>query len=630
MSTNSPVANQLTAPIGGLDALGLEHCIFRRRDGVYADPTMLGKTFLTAFDHILQGNFCFTDIDYALVIKALYGCGPDLPRSGAGEGMVRFATDVAPFSEARRALYKAVKINDGMAEYYFEPVFMRDPDNPDGNGIPTALDVDEFIADMWGKGIRFGIDVAAVREAIASGKAERVTIARRLDPAPGADAHIIEVSDDIHRSDAPRQLANGKLDLMSFQNRFPQIRQNVRLLKKVPRVAGVVGFELSGIPIEPATPADIDLAPMAGLGTEVQRNADGEFLVSIVPGFLSVDPATKQISIGDKIVSREGVSTRTTGNLQLTGDYEEFGEVQEKRVLEGEGITIHADVFGEVVSRGGTVQLNRNLVGGSARNARGDIRIKGIASGAVVQASSGEVVMNRAENCVISGTRVTLEHAVNCEIIADDVEIGQAEGCAIAARRIVIGSVAPRKQSEMLLYVLRPDSGKIDEVLRQIAMRVAEFDALVARHKAELERMTSEPEVRKYVMLAAKIRKQELTLTPEQEPQFQKMALAVGPALKAIAKVSLDVKAAETERQAGAALVAQLQQQRSDSEGVGSVRVRMVQGDTIVRVMGFNPDGSSTYDIAPKDIKTRLRTAGAGGERIFAGSQGTIDWTSES
>ena len=124
--------------------------------------------------------------------------------------------------------------------------------------------------------------------------------------------------------------------------------------------------------------------------------------------------------------------------------------------------------------------------------------------------------------------------------------------------------------------------------------------------------MTSEPEVRKYVMLASKIRKKELTLTPEQLPQFQKMALAVGPALKAIAKVSLDVKAAETEQQAGQALVAQLLQQRSDSDGVSQVAVRLVQGDTIVRTMKFNPDGSSTYDLPPRTSRracARVRPA---------------------
>ncbi len=629
MPIDSSVANSLDAPIGGLDALGLENCIVRRRDGVYADPAMLGKTFLTAYDHVLRGGHYFTDLDYALLIKALYDCGPDLPRSGSGEPMVRFASNVVPFVPARRALYKAVKIDDGKAEYYFEPVFLADPANPDSTGQPASLDVDEFIADVWLKGIRFGIDVGAVRAAISGGKAERVMVAQRLDAAPGCDAQIVEVSDDIHRSDAPRQLANGKLDLMAFQNRFPQIQKGAKLLKKVPRAAGLVGFELSGILLEPAVPADVDMGPMAGPGTMIEHTADGEFLVSQQTGFLNVDPKSGQISVGDKIISRDGVSSRTTGNLQLTGDYEEFGEVQEKRVIEGEGITIHADVFGNIVSRGGTILLNRNLVGGSAHNARGDIRVNGVASGAVIQTSNGEVVMNRAESCIISGTMVKVEHAVNCEIIADEVHVGQAEGCAIAGRRVTIDSAGPRKQSEMLVYALRPDSAQIDEVIKLMTARVDEFSSLAALRKAEMDQMTCEPEVRKYVMLASKIRKKELTLTPEQLPVFQKMALAVGPALKAIAKVSLEVKAAETEQEAGQALVAQLMQQRSDSDGVSQVSVQMVQGDTLVRTMAFNPDGSSTYDLPAKDIKARLRSSVAGGDKIFSGSQGTVHWVSE-
>jgi hypothetical protein len=138
----------------------------------------------------------------------------------------------------------------GKAEYYFEPVVLTDPADPDGPGVPAQLDPDEFVADMWGKGIRFGIDMAAVRAAIGAGRAERINVARRLDPLAGTDAQIIEVSAELHRSDAPRQLANGKLDLMAFQNRFPQIKQGVRLLKKVPRQAGKTGFELSGLPLE--------------------------------------------------------------------------------------------------------------------------------------------------------------------------------------------------------------------------------------------------------------------------------------------------------------------------------------------------------------------------------------------
>ncbi|MDQ1918995.1 flagellar assembly protein A [Massilia pseudoviolaceinigra] len=621
----------LSAPrspaVAGDAQLELDHCIIKRPDGVYGDPSVLGTTFGAAIDRIFATSY-LVDLDYPLMIKAIYGAGAPLPRSPDGHMIIRLASDIQPFSPLRRPLYKAVKINRGKAEYFFEPVYVPDPDDPEGPEILAQLDVDEFIADMWGKGIRFGIDVEAVRQAIDAGKSERVVVASLLEPRPGRDAHVIEVTSDLHRSDAPLQLANGKLDLMAFQNRFPQVDKGVRLLKKVPRVPGTAGFELSGLRIDPPIPNDTEVAPMAGEGTVVEVSGEGEFLIAQQAGFLNVDSATGRISVGDKIVSRDGVSARTTGNLKLAGDFEEFGEVQEKRVVEGEGITIHADVFGSIISRGGAVLLNRNLVGGSAHNARGDIRVKGVASGSVIQASLGEVVINRAESCIVSGTRVTITHAVNCEIMADEVVISQAEGCAIAARTVAINSAGPRRQSEMSIFALQPDTARLDEVIAAMSARVEQFGELAARRKAEMEAMTNEPEVRKYVMLASKVRKKELILTEEQVPMFQKMALAVGPALKAIAKVSLDVKAAETEQQAGAALVAELVRQRSDSTGVSSVAVKRLEGETVVRSMTYNPDGTSIYDFPAKDIKLKLRTKRAVGDVILVAEEGAVDWQS--
>ena len=610
-------------------AAGLGYGIVMRNDGVYADPAVQGPMLAAAVDAVFSSDRYFVGLDYAVLLKIIYDHGPNLAPAGKNAMLIRFAADIAPFDARRRELYKAVKLSDGQAEYYFEPVVLTDPDNPHDNGTPASLNADEFVADMWGKGIRFGLDLGAVRAAIAFGRAERLNVARRLEPVAGIDAHIIEVSSELHRSDAPRQLASGKLDLMSFQNRFPQIKQGVRLLKKIPREDGKTGFELSGMAIEPPMPKDVDLAPMAGAGTAVEVSAEGEFLVSLQTGFLNVDSSNGRLSVGDKIVSRDGVSSRTTGNLQLTGDYEEFGEVQEKRMIEGESVTIHADVFGNIVSRGGTILLNNNLVGGSAHNARGDIKVKGVASGSVVQARAGEVVLNRAESCIISGTRVVIEHAANCEIMADEVVIRQAEGCAIAARKISIETAGPRKQSEMHIFALEPDSARIDEAIATMALKVQAFGELVAQRKGEMEAMTSQPEVSKYVMLASKIRKNELTLTPEQLPQFQRMAQAAGPALKAIAKVSLDVKAAETEQQAASALVAQLVQQRSDSAGQSEVIVGMLSGDTLLRSMKFNPDGSSLYDLPSKEIKSRLRANAEGAEVIMSAASGQIAWRSK-
>jgi hypothetical protein len=445
---------------------------------------------------------------------------------------------------------------------------------------------------------------------------------------PGQDARIVEVSDDIHRNDAPRQLANGRLDLNQFQNRFPQIQPGVRLLQKIPASAGTIGFEMSGAALPPTAGKDVDLKSYAGEGTVVEYNRDGEFLVSTQAGFLQVDAKTSQISVGAKIVSRDGVSVKTTGNLQLTGDYEEFGDVQEKREVEGESITVHGDVFGRVASRAGTVLLHANLMGGSACNKRGDIHVRGTASGAVVQASEGAVLLERAENCTVSGTRVMIAHAVNCDVIGDEVTVGIAEGSAIAGRRVTIESCGPRKQGEMLVYALRPEGAQIGEVIAAVGERIAQFGALAARHREEMQQMTARPDVRSYLMLSAKLRKNELTFTPEQSRQFQRMAQEVGPVLKAVADVSARLKAAEAEQQNGQEMLARLEAQKRDASSVSAVTVHSVQGDSQVRVLGFNPAAGSPYDLAPREIRMRLRGP-QHGELLFSGSAGAVDWNSE-
>jgi hypothetical protein len=619
---------QAQATATRIAATGPEHCIAQRDDGVYADPSVLGTTLLAAVDNVYRAGNYFVGVDYPVLMKALFGHGPDLPRGPDGVAVVRIAADIQPFDPARRALYRAARIGRGYAEYYFEPVWLPDPADPEGEGIPTRLDVDEFVADMWGKGLRFGLDLDAIRAAIASNKADRITVARQCDPVPGADAHIVEVSDDIHRNDAPLELANGRLDLNSFQNRFPQIQAGVRLLEKRPATAGVPGFEMSGTKLFPKPGRDTDLAAYAGTGTKVERMPEGDFLVSSRAGFLMIDGKTSRISIDDKVVSRDGVSAKTTGNLNLTGDYEEFGEVQEKRVIEADSITVHGDVFGDLVSRGGTIVMRANLVGGGARNARGDIHVRGVASAAVLSAEDGRIVLERAENCVVAGTRVEIGHAVNCEIVGDEVVVKMAEGCALAGRRVTVECAVPRKQSEMLVAVLRPDGQQIGEVIAAMTQRVAQFAALAAQLKAAMDAMTAKPDVRGYMMLATRVRKGEVNLSPEQGRQFQKLAQDVAPALKAIADVSAKIKALDAEQQAGTAMLANLEAQRNDAATVSGVTIASVQGETQVRILGYSPADGQPYRWTPREIRTRLRGPQAG-ELLFLGGAGNFAWSSD-
>ncbi|KQV52233.1 flagellar assembly protein A [Massilia sp. Root335] len=630
MTTDSPAAPQAPAQASAtrIAATGPEHCIAQRDDGVYADPTVLGTTLLAAVDNVYRAGNYLVGVDYPVLMKALFGHGPDLPRGPDGIAVVRIAADIRPFDADRRALYRAAKVGRGYAEYYFEPVRLPDPADPEGEGLPTRLDVDEFIADMWGKGIRFGLDLDAIRAAMASNKADRITFARQADPVPGEDAHIVEISDDIHRNDAPLELANGRLDLNSFQNRFPQIQPGVRLLKKQPATPGTMGFEMSGTPLHPKPGSDADLAAYAGTGTKVERMPDGEFLVSSQAGFLMVDAKTSRISIDEKVVSRDGVSAKTTGNLSLAGDYEEFGEVQEKRVIEADSITVHGDVFGSLVSRGGTIVVRANLVSGSAHNARGDIHVRGVASAAVLSAEDGSIVLERAENCVIAGVRVEVAHAVNCEIVGDEVVVKMAEGCALAGRRVTVECTVPRKQSEMLVAVLRAEDRQIHEVIAAVGERVARFEALAAQLRAAMDAMTGKPDVRRYLMLATRVRKGDITLSPEQARQFQKMAQDIGPALKTIADISAKIKVAEAEQQAGTGMLANLEAQRSDAATISGVAIQSVQGETQVRILGYSPADGPPHRWTPRDIRTRLRGPQAG-ELLFMGAAGDFAWSSD-
>lgn len=140
--------------------------------------------------------------------------------------------------------------------------------------------------------------------------------------------------------------------------------------------------------------------------------------------------------------------------------------------------------------------------------------------------------------------------------------------------------------------------------------------------------MTARPDVRSYLMLSAKLRKNELRLNPDQSRQFQKMTQDVAPVLKAIADVSAKLKAAEAEQQKGQDMLAKLEEQKRDAANLQAVTVRSVQGDTQVRVLGFNPAAGSPYDLAPREIRTRLRGP-QHGELLFSGSAGAVEWDSQ-
>ncbi|MCU6499627.1 FapA family protein [Rugamonas sp. A1-17] len=620
----APVApgEELHAPGGGLP-VGLA----KRPDGIYIDLSLSPLTLTAAINEVFHSHCYFAGLNYPVLNKALYSIGPEVGTPGK-PGWARLADEVRVLAPERIALYKNPKLGRGYAEYYFETLYLDEMTLPDGTVIPerpTRLDVDEFVAEMWNKGILFGIEVAAVAAAIASTKADRITVATELEPEPGQDATVVEVSSDLHRSDAPKTKADGRVDLGSFQNRFPQIKANVRLLKKLPPVPGHPGYDLAGRMTPAAAPKDLTLRFFAGDGTEARELEDGEYLVSTREGFLNVDAKSNRISITDKIVSTDGVSGRTTGNLQLAGAYEEFGDVQEQRDVTGGDITVHGNVYGNIHSRGGTVVLDQNLVSGSIANAAGDITVTGVASGSVIHTAKGAVHIGRAENCVISGTIVTLVEASNCEIIAEEIRIEVAEGCAVAGRNVEIDSAGPRRRTEMVVYVLVKDVSQFDQEIADLEQRVAGFEAANVAAQQEAERIAAVPDVRRYLALAAKLRSQELQLNAEQGLLLRKIAGAVATELQAIAKLRTELQAGQTQQKLLQDKLARVIEQKAEAAGIARCGLRMVSGETMVRTMPFQADVAALTQLPAKDIKQRLRGSPSG-EVLFCDSAGSLDW----
>lgn len=627
--------------------------LLRQQDGIFVDLSLfpVGGGFAQYLDRLFGGGSRFQGLDYHILSGLLYDYDAILDTHGIG-AKVKLAEEVVDFPAARRSLYKAVKVDaeSRHAEYLFEPVMLEvvteEPvyGEPGADGVapvtgsvpkielePTRLDVDEFIADMWLKGVRYGIAVESVAGVISRGETVRMEVALQLDATEGSDAEIEEASDALRRDNSPKRLPNGQADLRKFQNRFPQISMDAPLLKKKKRVLGKPGFKVNGSMIEPPLPRDFDLFTLAGEGTRVENRGANEFIVANRNGFLSLDVVTNHIAVTEKIENKGGISVKTTGDLSLEGkEFLEHGEVQEGRVVEGRNMTFRSDVYGDIVSHGGFILLQKNLSGGSAKSlGGGDVTSNGRALNSIIEAWEGTVTLKYAESCLIMGDSVVVERAVNCEIIADNVEIGQAEGCGIAGKVVRINASDACRGKETIVSMLVPSLGNIDGRISQVHKATGECKLIVAAKDQALTSLESDDDVAKYLVLEKSIRQGGVKLNAEQQVNWQKMSARFAAAKRTMD----DLMAAKQEQMNriqdfGHELANLLEERDKSGEGIHCV-IAEVEGDTQVRTMAAFNGIADFKNSATSELRFKLREQGLPREHIFFDSEGSLDWRYE-
>ncbi len=644
MSETSAVGNVVDLGAGQVLLPGF---IVRNADGLCVDlPALEAPGGVAQFvGRVFASGARFADLDYELFLNLIFLWDMDDIEARLVEfkrksklPQLRLARDIVSFPEERRAIYRGVKISsDGKtAEYLFEPISIEreepDPESPEGAAMRTVMerltpDFDEFIAALWEKDVRFGINARAVREAIARDKAERLVVAEARQPASGKDASVDEQTDLLHRDDAPRLLANGRMDLRHYRNRFPQVKAGTRLFKKISRLPGRSGWDVQGKELAPAAVKDFDIQTLVGPGTQVIKDAAGEYVVAVQDGFLDIDAQSNQVSVLDKIINREGVSMRTTGDLSLAGDeFEEHGEVQERRVVEGHNMCFLADIFGNIVSDGGRITIKQCISGGTARSPGGIVVVEGSGSRATLEAPGGEVIMDRAESCLVVATRVRIGRAVNCDIVADTAVIEQAEGTAIAAKQVVINNAAARKDDATVVTMLLPD---MEAFARgEQALAEARVEAMAGKDKLarEIKAMTEQPDMKSYMTLQPKIKAGSLVMNPKQALQWQELLARLAPTMRQLAARNVAQKEAFERIDDIDAELAASAQARKDALAEVSCAIANVAGDTLVFQMQQSFDAPLLTSFSPKELHKRLRGLGVAGVRLFSDSSGAFEW----
>jgi hypothetical protein len=606
-----------------MSGLMLPAYVLLRPEGVFINqsPFPPTKDLLQIFvDRLFTNEARFEGLDYACFLRLLYGVESEVPqRNRTSE--VRLASSIVHFPPERFGLYKGVKINprEERAEYMFEPVFINTTNEETGNveNQATQLDFDEFVAYMWVKGVRFGIDADAVRDVINKGASTRMDFAFHLDPTDSKDAEVVEESEHLRQDNTPLILADGKADLRRAKNRFPQIAKDESMLRKIPRSLGKPGYRVTGTIIEPRIPEDLNLSRFVGEGTHIEQTPRGEVLVASIEGFLVIDH-TGAIHVTTKIENKVGISAKATGDIVLTVDeYIEHGEVQEGRHVEGKHMTFLSNVFGNIVSKGGDIELSKNLSGGRARSVGGDITIKGRVINSTLEAWDGKISTEYAERSLIMGKSVSIKRAVNCEIVAEELQLGIAEGCAIAGRNLQISSTNMHKNRETIISVILPDIADYD---RQIAEAKAALEKIeqVVRAK-NLEIAATHPSFTKYLAMSEKLSAGTITLSPEQQAGWQQVVSQFAPFIRSTDGLMKKCLILEDE-------IKQLVQKRATCGSGEFCKIDHVLGDTMGRKLSSLNGMLVLRNLPETELRNKLQELGDAQERIFSGDHGSMEW----
>ncbi len=142
-------------------------------NGISIDPEnhlLNPSSFRTFLNLIFQNGQYLKNIQYKNITDFLYNSVPNTVHLEAKKvSPIKIASSIETFAEQRKALYREPLISPDKksASYNFGTVYLNETDNDDRiKDIIGEINIDEFIAFMWTRGIQYGFDVETITKTI--------------------------------------------------------------------------------------------------------------------------------------------------------------------------------------------------------------------------------------------------------------------------------------------------------------------------------------------------------------------------------------------------------------------------------------------------------------------------------
>ena len=617
-----------------------------REQGLFIDAAQLPAppAFFDFVEQLLNSGRRFADLNYPLFLDALYF--PE--RLNKFAAATRLARGVVPFHTGRQSLYKGVRLleEDSLAEYFFEPAVMEvEYDHPLYGGAdesgncpitgyekrlrtqPTMRDLDEFIAAMWIRGIRYGLVLPVISAAIAHNKADRVVIARRLSASPGKNASIEEVFEGLQQSNAPA-IVDGKINLKRFQNRYPQVPKDCVMLRKTPMQQGSMGITVRGEKITPEPPKDFDLTTLSGEGTRIEARPEGLALIANLRGFIYKNKESPMMHVVETIETTDAIDAKNTGDLDLSvDDFIAHGEVQEGRIIKGKNMRFNAPVYGNLESQGGSIELQDN-VGGSHINLIGVGTIHAVKRvyNTRIEAAQGSVFIHYAENTTIVAGSIQVGEAVNCTLISDRIKVDAATSCHIAAKNIDIGVSRDRRGSPTQATLLLPDTSAIALAKKQKQAMIDNGHVFVGERAEQLLKIKNDPDFAKYLAARQAVQAGKIKLTPEVQARLQQLHRIHAGSFKTIERLMDEIKRGKEVVQRKTEELALYCEEEEVKASGHKCFINDIQGETAVHAKVAYVNLAEFSAKAANTLLTWVQTLKTDDHRIFNGDAGSVAW----